>query len=192
MSINISLSFELICLINWLLKNEKQLINALVKQALKNGFAHELEKIDSTQVIENPEELYATVIDFLLFLEKNLLKNLETVSVDTHTQEKILPVVQKLDADNIDLRTLWLSMQQTKNQLCKERHKREREREEREEREEEELENTESPDAITALESSVNAPVTPASMHDENSQAAEILFQKLLKNWKPHQKEPLN
>ena len=171
MSINISLSFELICLVNWLLKNEKQLINALVKQALKNGFAQELEKIDSTHSVENPEELYATVIDFLLFLEKNLLKNLETVSVDTHTQEEILPVVKKLDADNIDVRTLWLSMQQTKNQLCKERHK--REREEREQEQDLKTHDTVAPDQAAG-------------------QAADILFEKLLKNWKPLQTEPLN
>lgn len=166
MSINISLSLELICLVNWLLKNEKQLISALVKQALKNGFAQELEQLDGTQSLENPEDLYATVVEFLLFLEKNLLKNLETVSVDTHTKEEILPVVKKLDADNIDLKTLWLSMQQTKNQLCKDRHKREQE------------------DELPV--------VSTTTLDDENNQAAEILFEKLLKNWKPHHKEPLN
>jgi len=170
MSINISLSFELICLINWLLKNEKQLINALVKQALKNGFAQELEKIDGEHTLENPEELYATVIDFLLFLEKNLLKNLETASIDIHTQEEILPLVKKLDADNIDHKTLWLSMQQTKKQLCKERNKRE------------DLQDIQESDITKETIAPDQAP----------DQAAEILFEKLLKNWKPHLKEPLN
>lgn len=149
MSINISLSLELVCLVNWLLKKEKHLINALVKQALKNGFAQELETMEGAHALENSEQLYATVLDFLLFLEKNLLKNLETVSVDSQTKDAILPVVKKLDADNIDVKALWLSMQQTKAQLCKEGHK-------------------------------------------EEAEAADILFEKLLKNWKPHQKEPMN
>ncbi len=36
---DIVLSFELLVLINWLMQNEKQMLNNLIKHALKNGLA---------------------------------------------------------------------------------------------------------------------------------------------------------
>ena len=97
-----------------MLKNEKAMINALVKHALDNGFVEEMAKIDATNHAEVAESLYSNLITFLEYLEKTLFKNIESVSLDQKTKEAIFPTLQKLETDNLDFKTMWLSMQQTK------------------------------------------------------------------------------
>ena len=43
MSAQISLSFELISLLNWLLRHEKTMLNNVISHSLERGFAEELE-----------------------------------------------------------------------------------------------------------------------------------------------------
>lgn len=153
MDVNISLSYELVCLINWLLKNEKPALNALVKQAIKNGFLDDLEQVENPEQAVSQEFLYTTVFEFLLHLEKNLIKHLETIQ--TNTQEELLfPALQRMDATNLDARTMWLSMHQAKNVL--------------------------------------NKTVLPATRDTSADEAATVLFERIIKNWKPNQNEPLN
>ena len=69
MTTQISLSFELICLISWLLKNDKVMINTLVKHALDNGFVEEIAKIDAENHGEVAENMYSNLVTFLEYLE---------------------------------------------------------------------------------------------------------------------------
>lgn len=151
MSTQISLSFELICLLSWLLKNEQAMLNSLVKHAIEKGFAEEIGKIDEDDYLKVSDQLYDTVIDFLDFLEKTMIKNLETIQVDHKTKDVILPTLQKIEAGSLDFKTIWLSMQQTKARVNK-----------------------------------------GQAIPENLSNPTEILFERLLKNWKPNNKETLN
>lgn len=74
---HLSLSFELIYLMGWLLKHEKGMLNSLVKHALKNGLAQDLENVHFDQDNDSSKELQAIILDFLSFLERSLAKNLD-------------------------------------------------------------------------------------------------------------------
>ncbi len=152
MNTQISLSFELICLLSWLLKNEQAMLNTLIKHAVEHGFAEEIGKIDETDYLKVSDHLYDTVLDFLDFLEKNMIKNLETIQIDHKTKDVILPTLQKIEAGSMDFKTIWLSMQQTKARVGK------------------------------------THTVAPENIQNPT----EILFERLLKNWKPNNKETLN
>ena len=163
MSSPVSLSFELICLLNWLVRREKALLNTLVKRAVENGFVGELEIGSEVDSMESPEQLYTAVLDFLEFLEQALIRNLETIQVDGNTKDRILPALQKIEPGNLDLRTVWLSMQQTKTRLKKE----------------------------------LKMPTQTSQRISEDEKIViqgpeKILFEQLLKNWKPTNKETLN
>lgn len=169
MSAQISLSFELISLLNWLLRHEKAMLNAMLKQALEHGFAEELEKLDAASLASTEsEELYNTVLDFLEYLEQSLIKNLETISVDNKTKDAIMPTLQKLEADSLDHKTLWLSMQQTKARMLKAKQC---------------ATEKQQPQAIAAE-------AAKDTKHTEH--ANKILFEQLLKNWKPNNKDVMN
>lgn len=111
---NISLSFELICLMSWLIKNEKKGVKALIKLALDNGFADGLDAMGDGDSNQMPEHLYTTVTDFLLYLEQTLLQELNKPEVNP--QLDLLPTVKKIDGE-LDGATLWQSMQQTRKEL---------------------------------------------------------------------------
>lgn len=119
MNNNISLSLELICLMSWLLKHERQGLNSLIKHAVQHGFSKELERVEDLENSNVSEQLYTTILDFLVMLEQILMKNLETVHLDANTKDAILPALEKIDLENLDDRTIWLSMQQTKEKLSK-------------------------------------------------------------------------
>lgn len=171
MSAQISLSFELISLLNWLLRHEKTLLNAMLKQALEHGFAEELEKVDAASMAAaESEELYSTVLDFLEYLEQSLVKNLESIHVDNKTKDAIMPTLQKLEADSLDHKTLWLSMQQTKARMLKAKQ-------------------------LITQQQQPKAAKTEASGEaktNHTEHANKILFEQLLKNWKPNNKDVMN
>ncbi len=167
MSTQVSLSIELVCLLNWLVRHEKAMLNNLLKHALERGFADELDKIDVTLLGGDNEELQNTVLDFLDYLEYLLARNLEAVHVDHTTRNAIMPTLQRLAIDNLDDRTLQASMRHTKAQVLR-------------------PENQQTIDGLAQT-------MAPAQARQAQSQHInKILFEQLLKNWKPNNKETMN
>lgn len=117
MNTSLSLSFELIYLMGWLLKNEKKMLNALIKHAIKKGVAQDIKSLNPADFSEVSDKLYNVILDFLLYLEDSLAKNLDNVQLDTKTEEAILPAIKKIDQEALDINTIKLSMQQAKSQL---------------------------------------------------------------------------
>ena len=104
---------------SWLLKHEKQGLNTLIKNAVQHGFSQELEETEELDSSKFSEQLYTTILDFLVMLEQILMKNLENAQLDTKTKKVIAPALETIDLEGIDDRTVWLSMQQTKDKLSK-------------------------------------------------------------------------
>jgi hypothetical protein len=113
---DIVLSFELLVLVNWLMQNEKPMLSNLVKHALKNGLAQELEKISNTDDIEVNEQFYTTIISFLLFMEDSLIDCLSHVNINEETQDDMLPVLKKIDMQNINIKPTFSVAKKSKTQ----------------------------------------------------------------------------
>lgn len=113
---DIVLSFELLVLVNWLMQNEKQMLNNLIKHALKNGLDQEFEKISSTDNIEVNEQFYTTIISFLLFMEDSLIECLSHIKINKDTQDDILPVLKKIDMRNINVKPTFSVAKKSKAQ----------------------------------------------------------------------------
>lgn len=114
-----ALSFELICLMEWLLNNGEQEIFKLVEFALKNGFDQELGNMGPEKYTQIAQDLPNIILDFLFNLEDALLDGFEAVDLDKESKEKLIPTVEHLDTHHIDHQTIWLSIQQTKSTLIK-------------------------------------------------------------------------
>jgi len=159
MSTDLSLSIELIYLMDWIVKNEKTLLNNLVKHSIENGFIKELDKIDLGNHT-NPDLLFEVVYAFMTKIEDCLVENLEKAQLSDSQSEEIIPAIKKISMESIDLKTMWLSLQQTKIQLNKVQKQQNR-------HEKLDVENAQN------------------TKHNSTS----ILFEQIIKNWKPTKKE---
>jgi hypothetical protein len=144
----------------WLLKHEKNMLNSLIKHALKNGLAVDLEKIQAYNYSHVAGELQTTILDFLSFLEKALAKNIDAQGHSHDAQggqdENIFSTIKKLDQENVDLKQVKLSIQRAKSLLNK------------------------------AATEEKNSP------QETEEQAKTLLFEHILKNWKPSKGDLVN
>ena len=169
MNSQIALSFELVSLINWIVRNEKSLLNNLVKHAIEHGFGEELSKINVSAPQPLNDQMVHSLLDFLEFLEESMLKNFETINVDHKTKDAILPTLQKLESTSLDFKTIWTSLQQTKARINKHHTK------------------------SSLMKSSTDSEAALLVNQENNeTNVTTILFEQLLKNWKPNNKETLN
>jgi|SaaInlStandDraft_3_1057020.scaffolds.fasta_scaffold33962_2 hypothetical protein len=115
----LSLSFELICFMDWMLKHGKKQLRDLVKNAIQNGLAQELDNIDEEKYLKISEYLHHAVLDFVLTLEDFIIEELEGVSPKESVREKTSTAIKNLDTKFIDVQTILLSLQQAKSKLLK-------------------------------------------------------------------------
>lgn len=165
MSYQLSLSFELICLMDWLLKNKGSKLKDLVKEAVDKQLADSLEKMSEHDYVKMASRMHDVVIDFVIFLEDMLIEELEGVSPDLNVREKMFPAIKHMDIAKFDINAVWLSMQQAKIKFMKKRQRH-------------------SGDIIGAKVAS------KSKISDDDIK--QELFKQLLKNWQPKGKEPVN
>ena len=100
---------------NWLLKNEQPKLKQIIDESIKAGLGQEIDAIDDLEEETGDiDYLHNSILDFLFFLEDNLLESLETKDFDFIAKERLKPTLQKINPQKIDLKTLWLSIQQAK------------------------------------------------------------------------------
>ncbi|MBU1008271.1 hypothetical protein KKA53_04305 [Candidatus Dependentiae bacterium] len=130
MSHQLSLSLELILLLDWFLKHGKKQLRSLVKEAAKKNLANELEDISDRDYVRMLDGLQNTVADFVVFLEDSLLDSLDEVDADVCAwcaQDAMEPIIKVLDNNVLDPKTLWLSIQQTRKNRTLHEHEVKRE-----------------------------------------------------------------
>lgn len=117
MNTSLSLSFELIYLLGWLLKHERNALDSLIKQAVKNGLAVDLDKIAIDDQDKMSEQLYGTVLDFLVYLEDTLVQNLDGIHTNNAPHQLLHPALSKFMNNSLDIQTIKLSIQQAREKL---------------------------------------------------------------------------
>jgi hypothetical protein len=118
MNSSLSLSLELVLLMKWFLENEQIFLKELIEKSIEDGFAQELKLIDNIEEDKlfknNGKELHETILEFLSFLEESLIDSIEEKELNHKERAKLSPTIQKLSPQNIDKKTILLSIQQTK------------------------------------------------------------------------------
>jgi hypothetical protein len=134
----LSISYELLCLLSWLAENDSEKLKKLITKALNTGLQKKIQEIDH----QNQEELHYSIIDFFNLLESLLGLAMQEQIVQQAKEKKLLPAIDHIDTT-----------------ICT--------------------------DAVvqTSLE---KATITMEHNPDQNPK--EVLFNELLKRWKPHNK----
>ena len=117
MDVDISISVELLMLLEWLTKNERNLLDSIVKNSLKNGLSSRLNDINDLENDELAERFYPTIIDFLLTIESCLIENMQREEERTFTDQDFLPVIKKISFTDINLKTIYQSTNQANKKI---------------------------------------------------------------------------
>lgn len=114
---NLTLSFELISLINWLMENKKEEVTQLIDHAVKNGCI----KLDQ-QGERSGNNLWAhqTIQDFVDFLEKTLKDTIErTDLLEAELREQLSELANNVDLSSFDDVAILRGFKQAKSQISK-------------------------------------------------------------------------
>jgi hypothetical protein len=92
----LSISFELLCLLAWLVEHEPQALKTLVTKSLTTGLRQEM-TMDVAPNEDNMNNLQYNVIDFFSLLETYVKEGLQEAITDQARQKKLLPTVEHID-----------------------------------------------------------------------------------------------
>jgi hypothetical protein len=141
----LTLSYELLFLLQWLIEHEPNKLKNLIADALKSGLKEELKTIDKSIEQKNTQDMQYSLVDFLGFMEIMLQEVNNEQTMQRIMEKKLMPALDHIDSTECDNETVQCSVEEATSKL--------------------ELE------------------------PDKNAQ--ELLFQELLRCWKPN-KETLS
>jgi hypothetical protein len=124
MSASLSLSLELVLLMDWLLKHEKKTIQKLIKKVLKKGLEEEIDLVDTfyqekllDMDSDISQELHNSILDFLISLEDMLIDGLEEKKA--FEEKGFSQSLQKINKQKLDNKTVLLSLKKTNDVIKK-------------------------------------------------------------------------
>ena len=141
----LTLSYELLFLLQWIIENEPNKLKELISTALQNGLKEELKTVDTSIDQRSAQDMQYSLVDFLGFMEVMLQEARNEQTMKRIMEKKLMPALEHIDTTECDNETVQCSVEEATSKL--------------------ELE------------------------PDKNAQ--ELLFQELLRCWKPN-KETLS
>lgn len=141
------ISYELICLLQWLIENDDTKLKKIVSKALSSGLKETIKKgMSATNEEYMLDDIQNTIVDFLGILETILFEAITDQTTKDAIEQKLMPTVEKIDMAACDDATVRFSLEKTTSKIEK----------------------------------------------NPQENPHELLFQEILKRWKPNKKNLLN
>lgn len=114
MSTNLSVSFELICLMGWLLKKDKTALQQLIQKALAGGVSDSIAQLQAARPAELSDTMAQTVAEFFEYIEAVIAQGVPGNKAGSGIGSFLDPELKKLDQHALDPKVVWLAISQTK------------------------------------------------------------------------------
>lgn len=113
-STQLTVSYELLLLLNWIIVHEKDRFKKIIHKSLKTGLLVELEKTNRTNVSNDIliNRLQGNVADFFNLLELLLHDAVSESLEKTACQKKLMDTIDHIDAAVCDTETVRSSIQE--------------------------------------------------------------------------------
>ena len=113
----LSLSYELLFLLQWLLDHEPERLKGLITYALTHGLKEDLKEGADAADLQTTEELQYTIVDFLKLLESLLQEALTEQAMKTIMEKKLMPAIDQIDNKACDEATVQFSVEKASSRL---------------------------------------------------------------------------
>ena len=118
-STQVLLSYELLCLLQWLATHKTDKIKKMISKALVNGLDHELQKKDTISKFNLTEDIQDGIVDFFTMLESLLLEASEEHAVNKALENNLMPAIGQIDSSICDDATVRSSIEGATSQMQK-------------------------------------------------------------------------
>lgn len=116
MSTNLSLSLELIKLLDFMLKNKDEQLQALVDEAVASGSLRRT--VVPTDGVDMADYVNGTMTEFVEFLETAMIDSMnESMERGHGLPEQLVASLEKLDRSGMDPKLVWQSVQEAQSEL---------------------------------------------------------------------------
>lgn len=113
----LTLSYELLYLMQWLVENEPEKLKALVALALRNGLQDKLKNINILTGQGMAEEMQYNIIDFLGLLEGFVHEVMNEQTMKYIKEKKLMPAIDHIDSKTCDDATVQFSIEKAHSKL---------------------------------------------------------------------------
>ena len=160
------ISFELICLLKWILENEDVKIKKIISKALLSGLTQELNKkhVNKDLMLD---DIQRVLLEFFDMMEVLLVECISEQAVKKALENNLMPAIEQIDSSVCDDATVRFSVEKATSKLEASTH-------------------------TTKETPEVNQSSEQKKTSNTNEEAKKLLMEELLKRWKPHKKNILN
>lgn len=116
-----ALSYELLCLMQWLLEHEQEKLKKIITKSLDSGLKEELQRIDETTFAQADsqaaEDMQYSVIEFFGLLETLLAESLNEHVVKKALERNLMPAIGQIDTMLFDNATVKDSIEKATHKI---------------------------------------------------------------------------
>lgn len=105
------LSYELLCLLQWLVEHDANKFKKIIAKAVANGLHKKIQQVDNTAELTITDDMHHNIIDFLELLEEFLLEAINEHVAQKAREKNLLPAIDQIDLTACDDATVRSSIE---------------------------------------------------------------------------------
>jgi len=110
------LSYELICLLQWLMDHDAEKLKKIVGNALSDGLQKEIQ-LHKEEQEGSLEEIQESIIDFFGMFEALLSESLNELAVKKAMEKNLFPTIDQIDSTVCDNATVQFSVEKATSNI---------------------------------------------------------------------------
>jgi len=110
------ISYELLCLLRWLIENERPKLKRILRKALSTGLHKEIKKTEINSEFFDIEEAQECIVDFFSGLEHLMNETINEQTIKKVVEKNLIPALEHIDSNACDESMIQLSAQKASSQ----------------------------------------------------------------------------
>lgn len=116
-SSQLTLSYELLHLIRWLIENEPEQLKIIIDNALDSGLKEDFKQLYVSDQEKITDAMHYNIVDFLTLLEELLHESINEHTIKTVMKKKLMPAIDQIDTTECDTFMVQESVEKASNQF---------------------------------------------------------------------------
>jgi len=113
------ISYELICLFRWLVKNDSNKLKKIISKALSSGLKEDLTRGSLSSGDHSLEDIQEDILEFFTMMEAILIESLSDHAIKKAVEKKLMPSIDKIDSNVCDDATVRFSVEKATSKIEK-------------------------------------------------------------------------